>query len=99
MTISFAFEGDKKTAWKIEILRLSLSLFTAIGILYFTSAGYTHFHPIIAAAYLIWTIGSIRFPRMSVRRIIQFTCAYFVSFLFALFNIDYSDKYELLSSL
>lgn len=93
MTISFAFEGDKKTAWGIEILRQSLSLFATIGILYFTWAGYTSFHPIIAAAYLIRVIGTLRYPRMSIRRIIQFVCAYLVSFLFVLFNIDYSDKY------
>ncbi|XAO26714.1 hypothetical protein I312_105554 [Cryptococcus bacillisporus CA1280] len=76
MTISFAFEGDKKAAWKIEILRQSLSLFTTIGIFYFTWAGYTYFHPIIAAAYLILAIGTLRFPRMSIRRIIQIMCAY-----------------------
>ncbi|KIR31905.1 hypothetical protein L804_06475, partial [Cryptococcus deuterogattii 2001/935-1] len=76
MTISFAFEGDKKTAWKIEILRQSLSLFTTIGILYFTWAGYTYFHPIIAAAYLILAIGTLRFPIMSIRRVIQIMCAY-----------------------
>lgn len=93
MTISFAFEGDKKTVWKIEMLRQSLSLFTTIGILYFTWAGYIYFHPIIAAAYLILAIGTLRFPRMSIRRIIQIMCAYLVSFLFVLFNIDHSDKY------
>ncbi|KAL0249703.1 hypothetical protein I308_103004 [Cryptococcus tetragattii IND107] len=75
MTISFAFEGDKKTAWKIEILRQSLSFFTTIGILYFTWAGYIYFYPIIAAAYLILAIGTLRYPRMSIRRIIQGMCA------------------------
>ncbi|KIR24777.1 hypothetical protein I307_06528 [Cryptococcus deuterogattii 99/473] len=78
MTISFAFEGDKKTAWKIEILRQSLSLFTTIGILYFTWAGYTYFHPIIAAAYLILAIGTLRYPIMSIRRVIQIMCAYLI---------------------
>ncbi|WWD09741.1 hypothetical protein V865_007869 [Kwoniella europaea PYCC6329] len=74
--IAIAFEGDKKTAWKKEIVRQLLSLLVTAGILYSTWAGYTLFHPFLAASYVICTIGTTRFQRMSIRRIVQFVSAY-----------------------
>ncbi|WVW82675.1 hypothetical protein I302_104686 [Kwoniella bestiolae CBS 10118] len=74
--LAIEFEGDKKAAWKKEIVRQLLSLSVTAGILYSTWAGYTTFHPILAASYVISSISTMRFPMMSIRRIVQFVSAY-----------------------
>ncbi|WRT67510.1 uncharacterized protein IL334_004482 [Kwoniella shivajii] len=74
--LAFSFEGDKKRAFRIEMLRRLFAMFGAFSVIYSTWAGYTFLHPIIGATYLIKTIGTIRFPTMSIRRIVQIMAAY-----------------------
>ncbi|WWC89658.1 uncharacterized protein L201_004583 [Kwoniella dendrophila CBS 6074] len=74
--IAFNFEGEKKTILKIEIFRQLVSLVTAMGIFYSTYLGYTYFHPLLGAAYIISCISTVRLPKMSIRRIIQVMSAY-----------------------
>ncbi|WWC60717.1 uncharacterized protein I303_103293 [Kwoniella dejecticola CBS 10117] len=78
MTIAFGFDCEAKMAFRIEVIRLLLSVMVAGGITYSTWAGYTYFHPILGAAYVTTIIATLRFPLMSVRRIIQVLSGYLI---------------------
>ncbi|WWC69084.1 uncharacterized protein I206_103020 [Kwoniella pini CBS 10737] len=78
MRMIIEFEGDTKKALKIEIARLLLSLIVVGGMIYSTWAGYTYLHSILGASYIITVVASIRYPKMSIRRIIQVISGYLI---------------------